>query len=124
MEQLDQYGRKIKKGTVFGFLCKGRGEDGRLVYRFGKTTKGALDERYRESDQKIVAIERLGMCGLNRPERVVLWENVSDVNDAWDICERILRGLTQLEHEPGFGDKYYSAVESAAFADLFAALRE
>ena len=79
-----------------------------------------------QCDQLIVAVERLGMSGLNRPERVVLWVDVRDVNDAWDICERFLRGMKQLEHKPGLGDKYYSAVpdfDSAAFADLFAALQ-
>jgi len=134
---MNQYGRRIKEGVVFGFLCKGRGEDGRLIYRFGKTTKTDLDERYEESEQKIVAIERLSNAhgGLNRPERVVMWEHVTDVNHAWDLTQEYLRGRIYeslgFVHESGFGDKFYSSsstdVQSRLaekFADVFATMRK
>ena len=144
--QLNQYGREIKKGIVFAYVCKGRGGQARdgIVYRFGKTTK--TKDKFGDGPRSM--IERLGQSfsGLNKPEHVVLWEPVTDVYEGWDICRDYLHGRCllalgsmvrpALKHEQGFGDNFYSLKDhsgpekkeefvkqmKAAFAILFTKL--
>ena len=110
-----------KKGIIFGYLCWGRAENqhlltmqpARFVYRFGKTTKTKL-----EGERK-VHIERLGSAfgGMNKPEVVVLWEEVNRLDLAWDITKEYLRNhlfvptkteRPMFKHEVRFGDNFFS----------------
>ena len=91
----NQYGREIKKGIVFGYLCFGReghAHDNK-VYRFGKTTKTEIDLDTDMEERTKVHIERLGAAfgGLNKAEHVILFEEVADVYKAWDIVREYLR---------------------------------
>ena len=120
---VDQYGREIKKGIVFGYLCVGlgKGKDN-FVYRFGKTTKFGVDLTLPKEDQTKVFIERLGAAfgGLNKPEIVILFELVKDVNKAWDQVQDYLRGRRNalagkgcrngvaIRQETSLGDNFYS----------------
>ena len=117
----NQYGREIKKGIVFGYLCCGKGGDAHdnKVYRFGRSKKTELDKMIVPSERTMVFIERLGCSfgGLNRPETVVLWEQVADVHKAWDIVKDYLRNMRfaacktdrpLVVHEAALGDNFFS----------------
>ena len=92
---MNEHGQIIKEGVIFGYLCQGLGGMARnhLVYRFGKSTKTVLPDHVHETDRTKIAIERLGTAfgGLNRPEVVVMWEDVRDVHRAWEITRDYLR---------------------------------
>ena len=162
--QRNGYGREIKEGLVFGYLCTGTGgvrvgrspvgtlscanNDGE-VYRFGKTTKPVkLDENYAEAEQTKVFISRLGCAfgGLNGPEKVIFWAQVTDVHQAWDIVRDYLQTraasealalvrshifLSPLEterpiivHEYSLGDKFFSIGNKMGAAGFHAHLKE
>ena len=122
--EVNQYGRPIVQGLVFGYLCKGRGGNARddRVYRFGRTTKisvaaaGPVDD---DDDCLKLKIEHLGQQfgGLNRPERVVMWQEVRDMHLAWEMLQSYLRNhmytetetdRPEFKHEMQFGDNYFS----------------
>ena len=105
----DQYGVKIKKGFVFGYLCVGRAAGDRRIYRFGKTTKTEFDVLHLDEKERTkVMVERLGgFSGLNKPEHIILWEPVDHVDHAWDLTRHYIR--KKFKREQQFGDKYYSA---------------
>ena len=134
--EVNQYGRPIVQGLVFGYLCKGRGGNARddRVYRFGRTTKisvaadGPVDD---DDDCLKLRIEHLGQQfgGLNRPERVVMWhqgesyarcpglQEVTDMHLAWEMLQSYLRNhmctttetdRPEFKHEVQFGDNYFS----------------
>ena len=132
--EVNQYGRPIVQGLVFGYLCKGRGGNARddKVYRFGRTTKisvAPLDPG--TPDCLKLKIEHLGQQfgGLNRPERVVMWhqgesyarcpglQEVTDMHLAWEMLQSYLRNhmytttetdRPEFKHEMQFGDNYFS----------------
>ena len=120
--EVNQYGRPIVQGLVFGYLCKGRGGNARddKVYRFGRTTKisvAPLDPG--TPDCLKLKIEHLGQQfgGLNRPERVVMWQEVRDMHLAWEMLQSYLRNhmytttetdRPEFKHEMQFGDNYFS----------------
>ena len=132
--EVNQYGRPIVQGLVFGYLCKGRGGNARddRVYRFGRTTKisvAPLDPG--TPDCLKLKIEHLGQQfgGLNRPERVVMWhqgesyarcpglQEVTDMHLAWEMLQSYLRnhmytttetGRPEFKHETRFGDNFFS----------------
>ena len=120
--EVNQYGRPIVQGLVFGYLCKGRGGNARddKVYRFGRTMKisvAPLDPG--TPDCLKLKIEHLGQQfgGLNRPERVVMWQEVRDMHLAWEMLQSYLRnhmytttetGRPEFKHEMQFGDNYFS----------------
>ena len=57
----DQYGREIKEGVVFGYLCLGLGggAHNNFVYRFGRTCKTQLPTDYPSPDQTKMFVDRL-----------------------------------------------------------------
>ena len=115
-QQLNQYGRPIVKGMVFGYLCVGRGGNARddKVYRFGWSTRlGQVgDDGWQHRH-----IERLGLGGLNGPEAVVLWYETRDVHLGWEVLKGYLRNhmyvstdtsRPEFKHETRFGDNFFS----------------
>ncbi len=109
----DQFGWEIKKGLVFGFLCAGRGPDGRRIYRFGKTTK-----QFGLGASRSDKMSKLNFSGMNKAAHVVLWEPVDHVIKAWDLMCDYLRNHETVstktkrptfKHEAEFGANYYSA---------------
>ena len=138
--EVNQYGRPIVQGLVFGYLCKGRGGNARddKVYRFGRTTKisvaadGPVDD---DDDCLKLRIEHLGQQfgGLNRPERVVMWQEVRDMHLAWEMLQSYLRnhmytttetGRPEFKHEMQFGDNYFSLETATTVQQLQAHLCE
>ena len=148
--EVNQYGRPIVQGLVFGYLCKGRGGNARddRVYRFGRTTKisvAPLDPG--TPDCLKLKIEHLGQQfgGLNRPERVVMWhqgesyarcpglQEVTDMHLAWEMLQSYLRnhmytttetGRPEFKHEMQFGDNYFSLETATTVQQLQAHLCE
>ena len=117
----DVYGREIKKGIVFGYLCSGTGGHNSVnfIYRFGRTSKEIDVSFFEEGDRTKVYIEKLGAAfgGLNRPDTVILWEKVQDVHKAWDIVRDYLRDhhfcstetrRPKIIHESTLGDNFFS----------------
>ena len=118
---MNEHGQTIKSGVIFGYLCQGLGgmAHNHLVYRFGKSTKTVLPDHLRETDRTRVAIERLGTSfgGLNRPDVVVMWEDVSDVHKAWEITRDYMRNTLyvatntrrpEIQQEYPLGDNFFS----------------
>ena len=118
---MNQHGQTIKSGVIFGYLCQGLGGMARnhLVYRFGKSTKTVLPDHVHETDRTKIAIERLGTAfgGLNRPEVVVMWEDVRDVHKAWEITRDYMRNALfvptstrrpEIQQEYPLGDNFFS----------------
>ena len=137
--EVNQYGRPIVQGLVFGYLCKGRGGNARddKVYRFGRTTKisVAADGPVDDDDCLKLRIEHLGQQfgGLNRPERVVMWQEVTDMHLAWEMLQSYLRnhmytttetGRPEFKHEMQFGDNYFSLETATTVQQLQAHLCE
>ena len=148
--EVNQYGRPIVhqgesyarcpglQGLVFGYLCKGRGGNARddKVYRFGRTTKisvAPLDPG--TPDCLKLKIEHLGQQfgGLNRPERVVMWQEVTDMHLAWEMLQSYLRNhmytttetdRPEFKHEMQFGDNYFSLETATTVQQLQAHLCE
>ena len=102
-------------GVVYGYLCFGRTPEGRKVYRFGKSKRLLHDAEF--SEDKEVAIERIGCRGLNRPEEVMFWIETSSIECTWDNLLGILRNhyridtetpRPKVEHRNQIGDKYFT----------------
>lgn len=104
-----------KPGVVYGFVTMGQ-RFGKTMYRFGCTKKTQLDERYAVEDRQWVLLDGM-FQGLNKPVKgkIVFFEQVTDVVDAWDIVREWLRhhsprrtkGL-EVSQETMLGDRFFS----------------
>ena len=91
---------------------------GKTMYRFGCTKKTQLDERYAVEDRQWVLLDGM-FQGLNKPVKgkIVFFEQVTDVVEAWDIVREWLRhhsprrtkfcGL-EVSQETMLGDRFFS----------------
>jgi hypothetical protein len=126
-----------KKGVVFGYRCQGRDADNNYIFRFGRSTRTKLEElaHFDQDERKKVAIERLGQQfgGLNKPELVIMWEEVSDMNKAWELVRDYLHGhfwvrtetsRPEFKPEARFGDNYFSVDRHGVVGSPTAQVRE
>ena len=91
------------RGSIFGFVTEGKTDV--TIYRFGKTT------RPKRSFPDIF-LDRM-FTGLNRPKQVVMFEEVSDVTQAWRIVHEFLR-----DHSPRW-NKELEVTQETRLGDLF-----
>lgn len=91
------------RGSIFGFVTEGKIDA--TIYRFGKTT------RTKRSFPDIF-LDRM-FTGLNRPKQVVMFEEVSDVTQAWSIVHEFLR-----DHSPRW-NRDLKVTQETRLGDLF-----